>query len=533
MTAKTEQIRNFIYKIGLCIALCVGVFFLSQLLIGSLYYRVFFVMDMREMPKFYHNSFLIVIEVAALSAVLIFAGRVLKRIPEKWLFLCFSILYILAAVWLVFGTEPVVRADPSMVMKYVGKFNEGDYSGFEKGFYMNMFPYQLGLLTYERFLSIFSISLRFYFFANLGMVLLSNFFQWRIARELFDENETAVKYAILLSFMFLPMLFYIFWLYGQIPGLCFLLGAFWFLVRWLKERGHYNLALCALFAAVSYQMKMNYMIGTIAMALVLLLVFLKSGKLRNLAAIAVLFAAVLGMNFGVTAYYKHVSGYNFGVGTPYMSYLAMGLQESKSDRAPGWYNGYVWDLYIDNDSDSDVATQLSKEYIKQRVPELLANPNYTFHFFREKIAAAWCDPLYQAVWSGPTPEEERDLTSDPVLRNIYRGGRLYEVIEAYMNALNVLIFAGALAFIFRKHVFRLSAKLYRQSESQPAGSIDADRSEAIWFYLIYFIGGFIFHGISEAKGQYSFMYVYCLIPYLAYMLSNAAMSLKPTAKKRS
>ena len=77
MTAKTEQVRNFIYKIGLCIALCVGVFFLSQLLIGSLYYRVFFAMDMREMPKFYHNSVLIVIEVAALAAVLIFAGRVL------------------------------------------------------------------------------------------------------------------------------------------------------------------------------------------------------------------------------------------------------------------------------------------------------------------------------------------------------------------------------------------------------------------------------------------------------------------------
>ncbi len=525
MTQRSEKIRTIIFNTAVCAAVGVGVFFLAQLLAGSLIYRVFITMDMREMPVYYRNSFLIIPEVVAATAVLYFLPRILKKSPDYSLFAAFSLVWLAAGMYIILRTEPYLHGDPYMIFKYVLKFNEGDYSGFEKGYYMNMFPYQLGFLTYERLLSVISTDLRWYYFANLVMVILAGLFQWRTSKLVFSDNELAVKYTIVLSYLFLPLLFSIMWMYGQIPGFAFLCGAFLFLVRYLKGKGWWNILICALFSAISYQMKMNYMIGVIAMAIILILYFIrppvlpetdpaksagknigitgiKAGLIRYIIPVVLLFAAVIGGNKAVRGYYKSVSGYDFGIGTPYMSYLAMGLQESGNDRAPGWYNGYVFDLFLDNDSDADAASQLSKEYIKKRIPELMADPAYTARCFREKITAAWYDPMFQSVWSGPIPDEGYDRTNDPILRNIYKGGRLYEVLEAFMNALNVLIFAGALI---------CCCGLLK-------GTIP--REPVTLFYLVYFIGGFIFHGISEAKGQYSYMYVYMLIPLLSYVFAG-------------
>ncbi len=539
MTGPSGKIRTIIYDTAVCIAVCVGVFFLAQLLAGSLIYRVFITMDMREMPVYYRNSFLIIPETAAAAALLYFLPRILKKIPDHALFAAFSLVWLAAGLYIILRTEPYLHGDPSMVFKYVLKFNEGDYSGFEKGFYMNMFPYQLGFLTYERLLSVISADLRWYYFANLVMAILAGLFQWRTSRLIFSDNELAVKYTIVLSYLFLPLLFSIMWMYGQIPGFTFLYGSFLFLVRYLKGKGWWNILVCALFSAVSYQMKMNYMIGVIAMTIILVLYFIrppvqceqrsagsagksggiagiKSDLIRYILPVILLFTAVIGGNKAVRGYYKYVSGYDFGTGTPYMSYLAMGLQESGNDRAPGCYNGYVFDLFIDNDSDAEAASQLSGEYIKKRVPEMMADPAYTARFFREKITAAWCDPMFQSVWSGPIPDEGYDRTADPVLRNIYKGGRLYEVLEAFMNALNVLIFAGALIYCFELLKVMFSNKDFKdRSDLIP-------EDPAALFYLVYFIGGFIFHGISEAKGQYSYMYVYMLIPLLSYVFAGFA-----------
>ena len=520
MTDKPVQIENKLYKVAICIAVFVGGFFLIQLLAGSLYYRVFITLDMREAPVYYRNSFLIVPEVILLGALLLFLPRVLKKIPDCVLFISLCVFWLAAGLYIILRTEPYLHSDPFMIFKYVLRFNEGDYSGFEKGFYMNMFPYQLGFLTYERLLSVISVNLRLYYFANLVLVLLAGFFQWRSARLLFGKNNAAVKYTVVLSFLFLPMLFSIMWMYGQIPGYSFLCGAFLFLVRYLRGKGWWNVLVCALFSAISYQMKMNYMIGVIAMAIILILYFIRSfGKdgsssTRNsfvsyILPVFLLFAFVIGGNKAVRGYYKSVSGYDFGIGTPYMSYLAMGLQESGNTRAPGWYNGYVFDLFIDNDSDSDVAAELSKQYIVDRVPELVSNPSYSFRFFRDKLTAAWCDPMFQSVWSGPIPDEGYDRTDDPVLRNIYKGGRLYELLEAFMNALNILIYSGTLLFSVRTVRSLFVGK-----------TIAADVEPAVLYYLVFFIGGFIFHGISEAKGQYSYMYVYGLIPLASLVLAD-------------
>ncbi len=515
---------NLLYRIAIIIMTFFGVFFLFQLAIGCLFYRVFITLDMREMPIYYHNSLIILFECAGLLLLVLLFRRATNNVPDNIMFIIFTCVYLLAGLYLIMRTEPYLRSDPAMIFKYVERFNEGDYSGFNKGYYMNMFPYQLGFLTYERLISFFSTNQRLFYFLNLLWVILINFCQWRIVKHVFSFSEATVKYTILMSFLFVPMLFSITWMYGQIPGFSLLCLSFLMLVRYLKGGKKYNVILSACFAAISYQLKMNYMIGIIAMIILLVLFCLKKRSLRYIYVIGLLILAVGTLKYAVPEYYRWVSGYDFGEGTPYISYIAMGLQDSDPTRAPGWYNGYVFDVFIENDSNPDIAKDLSFQYIKKRIPELIKDPEYTLTFFRRKIAAAWCDPMFQSIWSGPIPDEGTDRTNDPILRNIYKGGRIYEVIEAEMNALNVLIIFGTTLFLLRKRLPFLS-DADSESEINDSDSL----IDLSLFYVIFFIGGYIFHGISEVKGQYVYMYVYSLIPLAAYMMSE----IEPKIRKRN
>ncbi len=515
MNGKNHKLSDTLYHIAITIMTFFAIFFLLQLAIGSLIYRVFITLDWKEAPIYYHNSFLIVLECAGLLLMLFLYRRVTKNISDGKIFIFFVFAYIVAGLYLILRTEPYLRSDPYMIFKYVERFNEGDYSGFDKGYYMNMFPYQLGFLTYERLVALFTTNLRVFYFLNLLWVVLINFCQWRIVKHIFPFSEVTVKYTILMSFLFVPMFFSITWMYGQIPGFSLLCLSFLMLVRYLKGGKKYNLFLSVCFAAISYQLKMNYMIGIIAMIILLVLFGLKKKNLRYFVAIGLLVLAVGILKSAVPGYYKWVSGYNFGEGTPYISYIAMGLQENDGTRAPGWYNGYVFDVFIENDSDPDAVNDLSIQYIKKRIPEFIKDPEYTFVFFRDKITAAWCDPMFQSIWSGPIPDDGPDRTNDPVLKNIYKGGRIYEGIEAGMNALNIVILFGSIFFLFRKRL-----PIFKNNGSEWRSEGSDSFFDLVLFYAIFFIGGYIFHGISEVKGQYIYMYMYGLIPLAAYMMSE-------------
>lgn len=521
MESTQRNICDTLYRIAIIIMTFFGAFFLFQLAVGCLFYRVFITLDMREMPIYYHNSVMIIFEFAGLLFLIFLYRRATNNIPDNVLFIIFACVYLVVGMYLIIRTEPYLRSDPAMIFKYVERFNKGDYSGFNKGYYMNMFPYQLGFLTYERLISLFSTNLRLFYFMNLVWVILINFCQWRIVKLIFPFSEVTEKYTVLLSFLFVPMLFSVTWMYGQIPGFSLLCLSFLMLIRYLKGEKKYNLVLSVCFAAISYQLKMNYMIGIIAMIILLVLFCMKKRSLRYLYSIGLLILAVAALKFAVSEYYRWVSGYDFGEGTPYISYIAMGLQDTDPTRAPGWYNGYVFDVFIDNDSNPDVAKDLSFHYIKKRIPELIKDPEYTFDFFRRKISAAWCDPMFQSIWSGPIPDEGTDRTNDPVLKNIYKGGRIYEVIEAEMNALNVVIILGAILFLLRKRL-----PFFYGANSEPEMNDSNTLIDLVLFYVIYFIGGYIFHGISEVKGQYVYMYVYSLIPLTAFMMSQVEVKIR-------
>ena len=115
-------------------------------------------------------------------------------------------------------------------------------------------------------------------------------------------------------------------------------------------------------------------------------------------------------------------------------------------------------------------------------------------FFLMKMRTTWTDPMFQSVWSGPRPAIGQ-ASSSFLLQNLYRGGKTYVALEVFMHSVLFLIYAGT-----GWQVIRI---LYGRKRTP---------HETELFSVVYFLGGMIYHLVSETKSQYVFMYVYLMIP---------------------
>ena len=79
--------------------------------------------------------------------------------------------------------------------------------------------------------------------------------------------------------------------------------------------------------------------------------------------------------------YSAASGADLSKGVPMTAYLAMGLQES--NRAPGWYNEYVEQVYENANYDPEKTSERAKKNIRARhsfwVPEQKKSSSPSLH----------------------------------------------------------------------------------------------------------------------------------------------------------
>ena len=265
------------------IAVIIGVAVLALLLGLCLTQRVYITQNKQEQVAVQGLTAGFYVFLAASTAVLLALRKALGRVSERTLFLAGAILYGIAGCYLIVNVEPELRADAQGVFEAALQFNAGDFSSLDKGNYMFSYPHQLGLMTLERLLLALggvtteaesaAFGVRLLFAINLGYVLLINFLLWQLSRLWFvngeDRESLIPRYAILLSFLFLPQLFFILFVYGSLPGMVCLLAAAFFLTRWFRqgggERRWLYFVLTVVAAALAVMVRNNYMIGVLAL----------------------------------------------------------------------------------------------------------------------------------------------------------------------------------------------------------------------------------------------------------------------------
>ena len=420
----------------------------------------------------------------------------LERLNQSVVFGLFSAVYVLIAAYLIANNNHVLRADPSFVYHAASQARQGVYAEFQPGGYIHTYPHQLGLLLYDMLLMGIAETPIVNFVMNTVWVLGIQFVCWQLSR-LLSEDRLVHLMTICLSFAFFPQLLFVLFAYGQIPGLFFLITAFYFTLHFCRTgswKSGFAIPLCT---ALSILLRNNNLIGAIAIICYLLLHFLKERGWKKAIAAALVAVCMMVPGRLVTAAFEAKSGAELDNGVPSILWLAMGTDIDNRDSGPGWYDVSSYRIYREAGWQAEAAKAVGEEKLRANMEKIRQSPPKAAAFFRDKVISVWCDPLYESVWSGPM-ELYGQIATTPLLLSLYGGGKAEDLAEMLAKALSLVVWIGVCVYL-----------------------LCHGKKQCGWeLALLYFMGGLAFHLFWEAKSQYVYPYVFCLIPFAAHGLAD-------------
>ncbi|MCR5625701.1 MAG: hypothetical protein K6F99_00130 [Lachnospiraceae bacterium] len=440
------------------------------------------------------NPFIHIISLIAVSAagyLLLTKTRLTKFFNdrEKLIELIFMVLYLAIGFYFVLNTqfEPVEDQKTDMVNLF--RLRAGDFSDLmPPDGDMYLYPHQLGLITFYYFLSLFFGSYNYTAFELINIVFLafSGLLLGRIAQKI--SNSASVKACTYIAYIaFFPSFMFGSYIYGLIPGYCFMVAAIYFYTV-DENLSNKTILLTSVFIGLAIMLKSNCYIAYIALLLVLAVevIFKKDNRKRRLILILLMTLCAFSFNAGAKLFIGHLTGIEPSKPMPSSFYIYSGISEGK--RAPGWKTN---DRFILDDAgfDKDKIDEIAKNAIKERLNEMTKDPKYLLKFFGEKQASQWANPSFECFLINA--ERKTILIPGEFIRSLCNGP-LSEQLYAPLNIMMSLLYFGLfLYFIFCFKTFKLR-----------------DLPLAITV-----IGGFMIHFIWEAKSKYVFVYFLMLFPY--------------------
>ena len=389
---------------------------------------------------------------------------------------------------------------------------QGDLSRIDADYFIR-FPFQLGYVFWtELWARLFGLTHSDYLFMEIVNVLCLAFGEAALVlltEKLFKKRAVTVAATLMLALFFQPVIFCSF-LYGTVPGFCFAAWSIFFLVRYMQTDKYRFLLPSAILLAMSVSLKLNNMILLVAAVIILLAHLMKKKPLRLLSAMILLCVTVLTLpNVGRWQYSLRMDK-DFGDGIPMVSWLAMGLHDAVP--APGWYNGaYTVGNFHDHNCDSKAAADASAQVIQNRLEEMRRSPRETARFFCDKLLSQWNETTYQSIWNN----QVRGQLGDKWGVAQYVCGEGESRAKSVMDFSVQFVFCGMLAA-----TVNLSLRPLKKRDEYPA-----DES-AVYLIPLLFLGGFLYHGLFEAKSQYVISYVIFMIPYAAWGFAQACGTIK-------
>ncbi len=415
------------------------------------------------------------------------------------------IVLVMGTVW-IFATRLQPGSDPAKVYAIAMQWRRGDFSAYAEGGYLFRYPFQAGIILFYYLLSfIFGIDnyigLQFANVIALAavyglLVKLSEIF-WRE-----DEKLPSVVYAVLI--LWVPLSFYVTYLYGILPGMALSLGAVYFAAKYLTTRHYRYMIPAALCMGLATVIKMNCLIYLVAIGCFLLydaidialLTKRESGRqwIASLVCLTLMGLGVAGCNQICTQYVEHLSGYEAGDGEVMVSWIVMGLQETPL--GPGGYSGYIGEVFERYEYDTEKITEASIADIKKIMAKMIRNPlDEGIPFFARKNAFQWNDPTFISL----DRTKGRAAGSIPGYAYSLIEGKGSVVLSVLLNYAQTLLLAGFILYLIMR---RKSRNLYELMGA------------------VVFLGGYIFHFFWESSASYTIPYFVVMIPYAVKGLAD-------------
>ena len=437
------------------------------------------------------------------------------RFPSGWTAGLFAVAACAGILWILM-VQTIPCVDQGDVVRIASKLMEGNSEEWLPFGYMHRYPDQrtIVFLYYLLFHMVGKGNYLCIQLLNVPFLLISIYFTGRIIKRIFPEGSRAAVMTGMVCCI--PFGMYITFVYGTVMGLMFSVIGIDCMLCCMEDFRWKHCLLGAFSMLLAVWSKTNYLIFLIAVICMLAADMVKSfrpGKL--LLAAMVVFVYIAGMA-GLDAVLSSMIGMEIPKGVPKEGHVIMGLSDD-SYRGPGWYNGYLLSKFNELGCDHET----SKEYMRQELAGLIEKrmeePKETLRFFFRKNATQWSSPAFQCFWIQTICESK--IQQPRVVRSVlYGDGMLHNILSDLFNIMQSLVYAGVCIFL----VF------HPKLESRQL------------IFAIAFIGGFLFHTFWEAKGQYTVVYYFCIIPYavmgyqsIAEWLENAHFFLDRKSRRQT
>lgn len=463
---------------------------LSALSLSSVLVTAYMSQSYAEKTFFQINRIIIVLFVFfTIIGVIFFYDKLVIKVDEKKVLYSVLLISFCFSIFLVFVLNPPLRGDQLSIYENAVAMNHGDSSVFDVGKYLQLFPHQLGLvLINEVLFALFQDKtiLVFRIINCIGLVVLV-YGLHEICKLLFNSSRVLYIFDLLILGCF-PLFYFVTFYYGNILTMTFATLAIMYQLRYLKkERLMRYVIVSAICISIAIVIKSNSLIFLVGIILQYLF-FLNHHMKKRIWCIVLSILSVLIFQNCVNLYYEIKTDATLEDSIPKVAWIAMGLQDS--NRGPGWYNGYPRIVYSQSHANTQLAAEKSVDSINDSIHKFIKNPKYAISFFGKKTISQWNNPSFQCFWIQDKIENENVGSY-----LINEASPLREIQESFMDGYEFLVYLMALICVWIKRK-------------------DDDLS-FIQLELI-FIGGFIFHIIWEAKGQYTLQYFILVIPYAAY-----------------
>lgn len=414
-------------------------------------------------------------------------------------------------------------SDPAKVFAIAMQWRQGDFSAFDVEGYLFRYPFQSGIILFYYLLSfLFGVDnfvgpqlVNVICLAVIYGLLVKQFglFSSLGRTEEKGRLQTAVYLGVLL---WVPLSFYVTYLYGILPGMALSLGAVYFAGRYLLTRRCRYIAAASLCMGLATVIKMNCLIYLIAIACFLVWDALEQFCRRKRDAgwkwmVSLLFIACMGVSVALCTslsnrLVERICGRELGEGEVMLSWVVMGMQEAPL--GPGGYNGYNSEVFTANNYDTEKVTAACLEDLDKIVTRMSENPlDEGIPFLARKTAFQWNDPTF--ICLDRTRGRKGDADMPLWLKSLIegRGGVKLSVLLNYMQT---LILLGVLLFLLLRW---RSGKLYELMGA------------------VIFLGGWLFHLFWESSASYTIPYFLILVPYGVWGMAEWTAFLEKMAKK--
>ncbi len=375
------------------------------------------------------------------------------------------------------------------VFAAIHEIHAGDFHRFDHGEYFSRFPYQMGIVSiYYVWAMIFGykseIGLQF-----LNVLALVYFYKKFADICVHTElNEKYPKALYMLGILFYPLVMYCSFIYGNILGLAFSVAAIDHELVFFKGGRKWHAVFSAILIFLGIMAKKNYVIFAIAMLIYAIFEILQTKKVTQLLYVLLIVIVVLTNSAFLDALTYGITGKKDSAGMTSWSYVAMGLMDGP--RAYGWHNNFEEYSYEKSEHDPERQKEMALETVKGELGHFYHDTNYAKAFFILKLASEWNNPTFECHWINQICDH--DGIHSELVETINSDGAS-GVFYGYLDGLMLMILVGALSAFWLK-------------DSKEYSNCDL-------IMATIFVGGFLFHIVWEAKGQYVLSYFVLLFPY--------------------